>query len=382
MALFHHDGRDYEVAAGDAANHARKELEDLIDRGRARAGKVIEQVMTQVPQDRLVRAPALVFSPTEGAKLTARFGNNGDSVEQGFHRHAITQAAGRLGIPLTYIDALQDTEKAAGWGPDLLAHNLNTLLAHQPDGTRFLVRSVADEVRGFLSDRFRRLDSRPIVDTFVQKVSEMGALPVEGYALDTKIALKAVLPMVFEPLPHEIMAFGVVLENSDFGNGALTMRSFMLRLWCTNYAIAEQALRTVHLGGRLAEEVEWSDQTYQLDTARAASMIGDIVKGHLGPGNVDRLMGMIRKAGEQKIDPREAVAFLRKTLTKGETDSVVAAFNSPDVENLPAGNTTWRMSNAISWVAKNTEDEARKLDLMKLAGDVLPKPEEAQAAAA
>lgn len=381
MALFHHDGRDYEVAAGDAANHARKELEDLIDRGRARAGKVIEQVMTQVPQDRLVRAPALVFSPTEGAKLTARFGTNGDAVTQEFHRHAITQAAGRLGMPVSYIDTLQDAENVA-WGPELAAHNLNTLLSHQPDGTRYLLRSVNDEVRGFLTDRFRRLDSRPIVDTFVQKVSEMGALPVEGYALDTKIALKAVLPMVFEPVPHEIMAFGVVLENSDFGNGALSMRSFMLRLWCTNYAIAEPALRTVHLGGRLAEEVEWSDQTYQLDTARAASMIGDIVKGHLGPANVDRLMGMIRKANEMKIDPREAITLLRKTLTKGETDSVVAAFNSPDVENLPTGNTTWRMSNAISWVAKNTEDEARKLDLMKLAGDVLPKPEEAQAAAA
>jgi hypothetical protein len=48
------------------------------------------------------------------------------------------------------------------------------------------------------------------------------------------------------------------------------------------------------------------------------------------------------------------------------------AYNSPDTYNLPAGNTTWRLSNAISWIAGKTEDSERKLELMKLAGEVLP----------
>jgi hypothetical protein len=33
----------------------------------------------------------------------------------------------------------------------------------------------------------------------------------------------------------------------------------------------------------------------------------------------------------------------------------------------------WRLSNAISWIAGQTKDAERKLDLMKIAGDVLPK---------
>jgi hypothetical protein len=63
--------------------------------------------------------------------------------------------------------------------------------------------------------------------------------------------------------------------------------------------------------------------------------------------------------------------MLRKSLTKGEVEQVTTAFNSPDVENLPPGNTDWRLSNALSWVAGQTQDAERKLDFMKLAGAVI-----------
>jgi hypothetical protein len=33
----------------------------------------------------------------------------------------------------------------------------------------------------------------------------------------------------------------------------------------------------------------------------------------------------------------------------------------------------WRLSNAISWVAGQTDDPERKLDLQKIAGSVLPE---------
>ena len=57
---------------------------------------------------------------------------------------------------------------------------------------------------------------------------------------------------------------------------------------------------------------------------------------------------------------------------KGEAEDVEKAFGSPDTFNMPAGNTVWRLSNAISWVAGQAKDPERKLDLQKLAGSVLP----------
>ena len=51
--------------------------------------------------------------------------------------------------------------------------------------------------------------------------------------------------------------------------------------------------------------------------------------------------------------------------------AVEDAFESEDVINLPAGKSVWRASNAISWIAGRTEDPDRKLELERIAGEVL-----------
>ena len=50
---------------------------------------------------------------------------------------------------------------------------------------------------------------------------------------------------------------------------------------------------------------------------------------------------------------------------------VLEKFNSPDIEFLPAGNTSWRWSNALSWLANESKDDRRKLELQNAAGLVL-----------
>jgi hypothetical protein len=365
--LYHHDNRDYHQAAATAATRARRKLDALIDQGRIRAAKVIDIVQDQQPEDRIARADAINFRDGEDG-LTITSGGQHD----GIHQHALHQACGRVDLPRSFARHLTDPEHQP-WGRELLATNLNELFEkHQPD-KRYLLRSVDNEVRGFLSDRYRRLDSRPIVESFAKACGAIGALPVEGYVTDTKLAIKALLPRVYEPLSNEIMAFGVVLENSDFGNGALSLRAFCLRLWCTNFAITDESIRKVHLGARLSDDISWSQSTYDLDTKTMASAVTDVVHGQLAPARIDELQAAIVEANDKQIDPMKVGQHLRKSLSKAEVDQVTSAFNSPDVEHMPAGNTVWRLSNAISWVAGQTEDAERKLDLMKAAGAVLPK---------
>ncbi len=364
--LYHHGAQDYNVAASAAAQEARTKFEAEIERGKARTLAVIEQVQTQVPTDRIVPAKRLNFK-VEMGNIKVQFPDREETVE-GFHRHAIGQAAARADIPLAFIDKLMEKGE---WGRELVAENLNRIY-HNGNGARYLTRSVKNEVRGFLSDSYRRLDSRPIVDQFIQAVATFGAVPLDGYALETKIAVKAVLPYVFEPVPHEVMIFGVALENSDFGQGALSLRTFVERLWCTNRAISTEDLRKIHLGARLGEDLQLSQRTYDLDTQTMASAAQDIVQRSLAAENVNEYMGIIKTANEQKIDPKNVMAFLKKNLRKGEVENVLEAFNSPEVEMLPPGSTTWRMSNAISWIANTkVEDEGRKLEVMKIAGAIL-----------
>jgi hypothetical protein len=215
------------------------------------------------------------------------------------------------------------------------------------------------------------MDSRPIVEAFATACQTIGAVPVEGYAMETKIAIKAMLPYVFEPVPNEVMAFGICLGNSDYGDGALSLRGFVLRLWCTNFAITEECLRQVHLGRRLDENLTFAEDTYAADTRAMSLAVRDIVAGQLAPPKVDEFCALVRRANDEKIDPKAALAGLKKAVAKAEAEAIVTAYNTPDIEMLPAGNTKWRLSNAISWVAGKTEDQSRKLDLMRLAGDCL-----------
>jgi hypothetical protein len=367
----HHGSEDYNVAVSAAAKEARAKFEAAIERGRSRTIDAVNQVMTQIPEDRIVSSNKLTFH-NEGSVVKVTFPPiGGETITQGFHRNAISQAAQRAGIPLAYIDNLV---KSGEWGAELVADNLNKLFAHADPKQRNLTRSVAGEVRGFLSDSYRRMDSRPIVDRFYGAMLKYDAVPYDGFALDTKVAVKMVLPHVFEPVPGEVMVFGASIENSDFGNGAFSFRAFVERLWCTNRAIGREEMRKIHLGAKLGDDLRLSQRTYDLDSQTMASATEDLVEASLSPAGVNRFLNLVRTANDKKVDPSQVMTFLKANLLKEEAEEVTESFASAEIELLPAGQTAWRMSNAISLLANKTADEGRKLELMKVAGLVIDDP--------
>jgi len=370
--LYHHDSRDYQVAASSAADHARTKLEGLIQKGRTRARHVIDMVNTDVPSDYIVLGSSMNFERDDGHVLLGFKDQQGEDLLVGLHRNALQQACNRVELPKSWVD-----KKLVGepWERDLLIHNLNESFHHL--GKRNLVRVVDFEARGILSNKFRRMDSRPIIDAFGLACQKYDAVPIEGYYMQTRIALKALLPVVFEPVENEIVAIGIVLQNSDYGHGALSVRLIILRLWCTNYAIGEECLRQVHLGKRLDDNIEFSQQTYELDTKTMVSAIEDIVTSSLHPNSVHRLLNGIVAANEQEVSSAQITNFLKKYLNKDERKEVVDAFNSPDVVNLPPGQTAYRLSNAISWIAGKAEDESRRLEMQQVAGRLIEVPADA-----
>lgn len=351
---------------------AAHKLEQLIAQGRARAGAVIDHVMNNQPTDRLLPGANLSFEAEDEDGVQVSIADSaGGTIRQRLHRHAIQQMAQTTDLPLKFIDGLLNTSEQ--WAKELLAHNLDMIFANRFRRQRYLLRSVQGEVRGFLSDRYRRLDSRPIIEAFASEVQRKGALPYNGYVTDTKVAIQAIMPEVYEPVPGELVAYGLSLENSDFGNGALSVRAYLLRIWCSNLAITQEEMRQVHLGRRLDESMIYSQRTYDLDAETTVSALRDVIGTQLNADALHSRMESIRQANATTLDPNATKETLKKLLLKSETEDVIEAYNSPDTYNLPAGNTSWRLSNAISWVAGKTEDSERKLELMKVAGDVLPK---------
>jgi hypothetical protein len=364
--LLHHDAREYNIAASEAAKAARTKFEAMIVEGPGRVSTALQKLADEHPDDYVVPAKSLGFRAQDDSIVLAHPVPDGTERLASLHRNALRQAADRADVPWTFVQRLQD---GTDWKSELLARNLNEIFSH--DSGRCLVRYVGDQARGLLSDKFRRMDSDVLVATFFDACKQFGALPVEGMYLETRVHFKAVLPHIFEPLPNEVMIYGISISNSDYGDGAFTLRSFLTRLWCTNYAVLDDELRKVHLGRRLTEDVRFSQETYELDTKAMASATRDVVVSTLAPEKVNKTMELVRKAGEESLSARSVADFLKKHLTKEEVAAATEIFTSADIEHLPPGQNRWRLSNAISWLAGGLEDGHRRLKLQEVAGEAV-----------
>lgn len=343
---------------------AKHKLEEVVEAGRQKAEYVLNRVMTQVPQDVIVTPRALKFG-FEAADKRVYAGVN---VTRRLHPHALRQMASQVKIPIDYLEMLRCSDNE--WEHELLLENLRERFSHEDDGKRNLVRLVNKEVRGFLSNTYKRLDSGPLVDAFVMEATKAGAVPCEGFVTDLRFNLRVVIPKVMELVPGEHVVMGAEWSNSDFGSGAHNVRIFMMRLLCTNGMIGQDALRNIHLGKKLTEDIEYSEKTYKLDTATTVSALRDTMRAVFSKeaieSNFEKAKKLATDSGFSWAGFRNSIA---KVLTKAELATADSHWESQDVINLPSQRNGWRAVNVLSWMAKHIEDPTKRNDLERLAGE-------------
>lgn len=350
---------------------AIEKLNKFIEAGRESAGTLIQHVMDKQPKDELATAGNLKFSAESGDSPAIRV-KFADESNYTIHKHALLQMSAFMKIPSTYAENLRDTD----WGTELLATTLNTHFQNKVEmDKQYLMRSIDGNLRGFLSDRYRRIDSRPLVDTFATCVAEAGALPYRGTVTDTKINIAAVFPTIYEPIPGEIVAYGLTLENSDYGVGAVSLRSHMLRIWCNNLMVTEETMREVHLGKRLTDDMIYSQDTYRLDGETVVSALKDVMKHSLTKETIEAKMDAIKAADAKTLNADEVKNIFKNLqtggkITKLEAENAANVFAIGGMEHVPEKASMWKLSNALSWIAKDAPAD-RAMDLNKLAGSLL-----------
>ena len=108
------------------------------------------------------------------------------------------------------------------------------------------------------------------------------------------------------------MAYGLRIKNSDFGDGSLEIRAFMMQAVCLNGLVTERTMREIHLGSRLPDNLEVSRKTYELDTATQASLAYDTAKSLLSPASIDAKAKEIQAASAKEIDIEKEIVQLAK----------------------------------------------------------------------
>jgi len=362
--LMHHSREDYRVASAKAADWARHKMDKIITEGRQNVGEVAQQIQRLQLQDAVVKSPELTFQAHEGRICVSH--PKTDAVMP-FHRHALAQMAEKIKMP--------SANRTVQWlsDPEIIEDSARILNKKfgQHDDKRFLLRSVDDEVRGFLSSKYRRLNSGVLMEAFVRAVQGFDAVPMKGRVLDTKFYLKVVKPVIYEPIPDEVLMFGLEFKHSDFGDGKLVCRGFVHRLRCTNLMMTDTGFNEVHLGKELPEDIEFSEKTYELDTQARASAMQDVVANVFEEKYIHEKMDHIRLLSQEKVDADAIFEGLvnKKKISKAEKEQVREIYRSADTELLPPGDSAWRLSNALAAFAQKTEPE-RELELEILAGDM------------
>ena len=289
------------------------------------------------------------------------------------HDNAIGQLADRMGIPSRYLRGLAAGEP---WAKHLAATLLNEH-SGWTQRSRVLVRTVGQQVRGVLSDSYRRLNSVEILTAFVQEAAEQGAVISDAYMNDTKIWAETILPTpITVPTAKngDVVIFaGARFSTSDYGDGAVDMRAFLLNGACLNGMVRESVMKQVHLGSKLPDNLQLSQQTYELDTKTTVSAVRDLTKGLFSKDNLMQKAYEIQGASEIEVDFDHELKRLTRDggLLKQEGKEVekILMRNDPN-DGVQGGATLWKLTQAITAHARELTPE-RSRELHEISGQLL-----------
>jgi hypothetical protein len=298
---------------------------------------------------------------------------NMEQEQYSLHDNAVGQLADKMGIPSRYLRQLSGGDE---WQRQLASTVLNEH-SSWTQRQKVLIRSVGTEVRGVLSDSYRRLNSIEIITAFVQQAVEQGAAIADAFMSDTKIWTETILPMpVTIPTRKNgdvIMFVGARFSTSDYGDGAVDMRTFLLNGACLNGMVRESVMKQVHLGSKLPDNLALSNRTYELDTQTTVSAIRDLTKGLFDKETIMQKAIEIQGSSEIDVDMDIELKKLVKasSLMKPEAEAVqkILMQNNPD-DGVTGGSTLWKLTQGITAYAREIEPR-RSRELAEISGALL-----------
>lgn len=206
----------------------------------------------------------------------------------------------------------------------------------------------------------------------------MGGQLADGFMDATRIYLEVLMPetIAIPTSKNGIveMAFGARLSTSDYGDGALELRAFLMQGVCLNGMCRQSVMRQIHLGGRLPDNIALSQRTYELDTKTQASAIRDLTKGIFSKESITRRALEIQGASDIEVDLEKELKSLQKgKLTKDEAKGVekILMASKPD-DGVTGESTLWKLVQGITAHSRELEPR-RQRDLQEIAGDLMER---------
>lgn len=313
----------------------------------------------------------LVMASNGSSTLTLRNREGFDEEligEFGMRDMAHQQIGERLGIPRKFYEHLRINH------PRLLDHNVNTLFREHPE--KRMVRTLDGRARAFLSNSYRRLDDFDLAQSVLPILNEQPEMQIVSCQLtETRMYLKAVFPRIqSEVKVGDTVQAGVVISNSEVGQGSLSVQHLVYTLACLNGQIVEgSGTRKYHVGRKIdvGEEARqlFRDETLAADDRAFFMKVGDLVRACADQAAFDNIVFRLRELADMPPMPKpiEAVERLaqRFDLNEGEKEGVLS--------HLVQGGdlSAYGAQNAVTRYAQDVEDYDRATELERTGGKFL-----------
>lgn len=287
---------------------------------------------------------------------------------------AHNQVANYLDIPKSYYDRMLEEDRG------LLAKNVNTWLQTKAPEERRMLRTTDGRLRGFLSSRYRRLDSYDLMNSIFPTLRDNDMQIVSAELTERRLYIKATHPKMrgLVKTGDEVIG-GVTISTSDVGAGSLRIEPYALRLVCTNGLISESAIKKYHVGKDASEEALFhilSDEANEAEDRAFFLKVRDVLMDSIRPETFTRQVNRFKDASVDEIknvgDLKGVVELAARhagITNKGIKEDILAQLATG---NEGAGLTRWGLANSFTAVAKKTTiDYDTSVDLERAGGLII-----------
>lgn len=301
----------------------------------------------------------------------------------------------KLGIPLAYVRTLRNTR------PDLYDANVNGWLRGanrlnsatkqvetlaKPDKRSFLVRAFRGDdgehigvARALLSDRYAVLDNLDALMASLDGVQQAGArVEVDGCDLtDRRMYVRIKAPGVQALAPALLAGYrspfsgetgadnptvfaGFVISNSETGDGSFSITPRLIVQVCSNgMTIQKDAMKAIHLGGKMEEGIRWSKDTIDKQLALVTARARDAVATFLDKDYMTKVIRDMETMAGKPIEDVENVKVIAKKLAFDQEtqDSIFNMFVKGG--QITAGG----VMQAVTAAARATKDADKAADM-------------------
>ena len=331
-------------------------------------GCTIQEVLIELQRQQKAKADYrvltsnVVMDAESGQPLLRVVDNGVDQLEPlDIRQTAHRQIGAYLDIPNKYYDRMLDKDTA------LLAYNVNRWFQQEPQ--QRLLRTLDGHARAFLSNRYRRIDHLDIATVTLPILADLPEARFESCEVtDERMYIKVVNPRLqAEVVPGDIVQAGIIISNSETGQGALCIQPLAYRLVCRNGMVINDAkLRRNHVGRIESSDedfFQYSEETLKADDKAFVLKIKDTVKAAVDEARFARVIDKMRESKGVPLDTGNLPAVVKLAGSNfGFTDEEGKGVLQHLIEN--GDFSLYGLANAVTRFSQDVEsyDRATKLE--------------------